>query len=368
MAQSTGLDYQALWWTARSCLREETLRPAATQLVNYQHRQWLAASWGNSTLSSSDGQRFPVSGAVRNSRALPKYFGYGRGVTFYTSTADQYAQYSSQVIATTERDATHVLDEILGNETELEILEHTTDTTGYTDLVFTLFDLLGLEFTPHLRDIADQKLSKIKDLDVTYPALKFTGQVNPAYLARHWEELVHVAGSLKLGYVTASLFIRKLQAYPRQHQPLRLAGIRAADQNHFILRYLLHQPLRRKINTQLNKDEHLHALRSWRWFGGDGVLRRKQGETQQEVVGCLNLLTNVVVVWNTVYMQQVITQLRTEGYPVQDEDLVHLSPARFEYINRLGKYTFANQQALLDNGLYPLRQPERPFAAATSSA
>ena len=44
MAQSTGLDYQALWWTARSCLREETLRPATTQLVNYQHRQWLAAS------------------------------------------------------------------------------------------------------------------------------------------------------------------------------------------------------------------------------------------------------------------------------------------------------------------------------------
>ena len=38
-AQSTGLDYQALWWTARSCLREETLRPVTTQLVNYQHRQ-----------------------------------------------------------------------------------------------------------------------------------------------------------------------------------------------------------------------------------------------------------------------------------------------------------------------------------------
>ncbi len=32
-----------------------------------------------------------------------------------------------------------MLDEILGNETELEILEHTTDTAGYTDLVFALF-------------------------------------------------------------------------------------------------------------------------------------------------------------------------------------------------------------------------------------
>ncbi|RZJ85704.1 MAG: hypothetical protein EOO60_14430, partial [Hymenobacter sp.] len=40
-------------------------------------------------------------------------------------------------------------------------VQHTTDTAGYTDLVFALFDLLGLEFTPRLRDIADQKLSKI---------------------------------------------------------------------------------------------------------------------------------------------------------------------------------------------------------------
>ena len=56
---------------------------------------------------------------------------------------------------------------------------------------------------------------------------------------------------------------------------------------------------------------------------------------------CLNLLTNVVVVWNTVYMQAVLDQLRLERYPVQEEDLVHLSPARFEHINPYGKYYFA---------------------------
>jgi TnpA family transposase len=36
------------------------------------------------------------------------------------------------VISTTVRDATYVLDEILDNETDLSILEHTTDTAGYT--------------------------------------------------------------------------------------------------------------------------------------------------------------------------------------------------------------------------------------------
>jgi hypothetical protein len=36
-----------------------------------------AQRWGGGTLSSSDGQRFPVRGKVRNARALPRYFGYG---------------------------------------------------------------------------------------------------------------------------------------------------------------------------------------------------------------------------------------------------------------------------------------------------
>lgn len=69
-----------------------------------------------------------------------------------------------------------------------------------------------------------------------------------------------------------------------------------------------------------------------------------------------------VLATGTVYMQEVLTQLRTEGYPVQEQDLVHLSPARFEHINRLGKYTFAEQQTLLRNGLRPLRHPGQAFA------
>ncbi|RZK43483.1 MAG: hypothetical protein EOO61_04920 [Hymenobacter sp.] len=43
-----------------------------------------------------------------------------------------------------------------------------------------------------------------------------------------------------------------------------------------------------------NKGEQLHALRVFLWFGGDGLIRRKQEEAQQEVVGALNLVTNLV--------------------------------------------------------------------------
>jgi TnpA family transposase len=82
-------------------------------------------------------------------------------VTFYTWTADQFSQYGTKVIPATVRDATYVLDEILDNETELPILEHTTDTAGYTEIVFALFDLLGLQFSPRIRDLGDQRLFRL---------------------------------------------------------------------------------------------------------------------------------------------------------------------------------------------------------------
>jgi len=104
-------------------------------------------------LSSSDGQRFPVSGKNRHARPFPPPLGYGMGLTFYSWTSDQLSQYGPKFVPVSVRDATYVLDEICNNETELPIREHATDTAGATEIIFSLFDLLGFRFTPRLRDI-----------------------------------------------------------------------------------------------------------------------------------------------------------------------------------------------------------------------
>ena len=359
LARSCELDYQSVWWTSNNYLSEENLKKANDTLVNFHYEQWLSGYWGGGTLSSSDGQRFPTSGKIRNAKALPNYFGYGKGITFYTHTSDQYSQYGSRSISPTERDATYVLDEIIGNETDLPILEHTTDTAGYSDLIFALFDLLGMDFCPRIRDIKDQRLCKKKDKEWDYPALKFTGRVNPDYLKQHFDELLKVAASIKSGLVTASLLISKLQSYPRQNNLMYvLQAYGQLIKTNFILKYLLSMPLRRKINTQLIKGEQLHNLRLYLWFGSDGIIRRKQEEQQQKVVRSLNLITNIVLVWNTVYQQEIIKQLHQQGYVVDEKDFEFISPAPFEHINRLGKYSFNTNPDLGDNGLRPLRKPK----------
>ena len=164
MADIADLTYRQLAWTTDWYLREETLKAAFSALVDFHSTSCqlpLAEAWGGGTLSSSDGQRFPVRGSAENATALPKYFGRGRGLTFYTWTSDQYSQYGSKVISSTVRDATYVLDEILDNQTYLPILEHTTDTAGYTAIVFALFHLLGLQFAPRIRDLGAQRLYRL---------------------------------------------------------------------------------------------------------------------------------------------------------------------------------------------------------------
>jgi hypothetical protein len=75
----------------------------------------------------------------------------------------------------------------------------------------------------------------------------------------------------------------------------------------------------------------------------------------QETAGSLNVLTNLVVVWNTVYTQEVLKKHQAEGHVVDEKDFEHLSPARFAHINRWGRYTFQQVEQLEGNGLRPLR-------------
>ena len=67
-------------------------------------------------------------------------------------------------------------------------------------------------------------------------------------------------------------------------------------------------------------------------------------------------MTNAVVTWNTVYMQQAINQLKAEGYEIKEDDLKHLSPARYEHINPYGKYEFNVEEELNRKSLRPLRK------------
>lgn len=363
MAHLTDITADHLTWCSTWFLREETLKAAVTGLVNYHHHLPLSQAWGSGILSSSDGQRFPVSGKSRHARRMPPSLGYGMGVTFYSWSSDQLSQYGTKFVPVTVRDSTYVLDELCNNETELPIREHTTDTAGATEIIFALFDLLGFRFAPRLRDLSERRLFASGPIDMqTYPRLQphVTGRINRLRILERWDDMLRVAGSMKLGWVTASLLVQKLQAHPQQN------ALAAALQEYGRLARTLHimhwyanTEDRRRLLRQLNKGEALHDLRAALMIANKGQLRSRRGEALTHQALCLNLVTNAVIIWNTVYMAAVIAQLTQEGTPVPESDLAHVWPTRYAHINMYGKYHFNVEEVHGRKGLRPLRLPGR---------
>ena len=60
----------------------------------------------------------------------------------------------------------------------------------------------------------------------------------------------------------------------------------------------------------------------------------------------------------TLYMDAVLTQLRSEGSAVRPEDAVRLSPFGHEHINMLGRYSFSVPEAVARGELRPLSRKD----------
>ncbi len=159
MAEACGISYDILAWTSEWYVREETLRAANLAIIGHHQRMPLAEVFGTGTLSSSDGQRFPVRGKTTTGRDMTIHG--GQVLSTYTHVTDQHTTYGTKIIVATKREAHYVLDEILGNATDLPITEHATDTHGVTLVNFGLFDLLGLQLSPRIRDLGKITLHRI---------------------------------------------------------------------------------------------------------------------------------------------------------------------------------------------------------------
>lgn len=72
-----------LTWVQQNYIRAETLTKANARLVDYQAQIPLAQVWGGGEVASADGLRFVVPVRTINARPNSKYFGPGRGVTYY---------------------------------------------------------------------------------------------------------------------------------------------------------------------------------------------------------------------------------------------------------------------------------------------
>ncbi|MFH0785551.1 MAG: Tn3 family transposase, partial [Pseudomonadota bacterium] len=70
--------------------------------------------------------------------------------------------------------------------------------------------------------------------------------------------------------------------------------------------------------------------------------------------GALGLVLNMIVLWNTIYIEVALNQLRAEGYPIREEDVRRLSPLLHPHINMMGRYSFSVPEIVANGELRPL--------------
>ena len=151
-------------------------------------------------------------------------------------------------------------------------------------------EVLGYRFSPRLADIGGARYWRIC-LSADYGPLNDIAahRINAKLIAEHWNDLLRLAGSLKLGVVQATSIMRTLQisdssnktgASRRRTGPVRQNNSRAH----------LHrdETKRRRILQQLNKGEDRHKLARAVFHGKRGDLRQRYMKDRKISSECSN--------------------------------------------------------------------------------
>ncbi|MDM4719153.1 transposase [Micromonospora sp. WMMA1363] len=340
-------------------LRAETYAAANAPLIEAQAGIDLAQAWGGGLVAAVDGIRFVVPVRTIHARPNPKYFGRRRGTTWLNLISDQAVGLAGRVLSGTPRDSLHMIDLLFRQDGGRRPEVIVSDTGSYSDVVFALLRLLGFDYRPQLADLPDTKLWRI-DQGADYGPLNATarGRIALDRVRRHWPDILRLVASIHVGAVNACDAMRMLQ---HGGQPTQLGDALAHFGRIFktqhVLAYVDTASYRRNIKSIRNLQESRHSLARHVFHGRKGELHRAYTEGMEDQLGALGLVLNCITLWNTVYLDAALAQLRADGYPVLDADVPRLSPYVSAHINVHGHYSF-HLPDLGGQRRRPLRNPD----------
>jgi TnpA family transposase len=358
--KNVALKASRLAWVKQTYLQADVITHGNAKLVDYHSSLPVVQHWGGGEIASSDGQRFVVPVKSLYSGLNSKYFGSKRGITYYTLISDQFTQLHGQVISGTVKDSLFILANLLEQVTSVKPTEVMSDTGGYSDVIFGLFHLLGFKFSPRLKDLKKLRYWRI-NARANYGQFEeiSRNKISTVRIADHWDDIVRLVGSLKLGKVKAPDILRVL-ARDGKLGGLgnAVAEIGRVAKTMFLLEYHNDEGYRRKITAQLNRGESRHSLVEAVLHGEKGEIRRHYKRGMESQLGALGFVVNTIILWNTEYVGAILGLLEAMGVDVLEEDVARVSPVRWAHVNMLGRYEFNMDPAVAGGDLRPLRDPD----------
>ena len=333
-------DYWQLSRLARWHVESEAIDQALATLVAAQGDLPMARVWGMGATASADGQFYPAARQGEAMNTVNARYGNDPGIKAYTHVNDRFAPFASRTIPATVSEAPYLLDGLTMNEAGRRIEEQYADTGGFTDHLFGISAMLGYRLVLRIRDLPSKRLY-VFDPAATPSELRplVGGKARDALIVSNWPDLFRCAATMSAGVVAPSRILRKLAAYPRQNDlAAALREVGRIERTLFIIEWILDAGMQRRAQVGLNKGEAHHALKNALRIGRQGEIRDRTTEGQHYRIAGLNLLTAIIVYWNTLHLGHAVEARRREGLDTPDHLLAHISPLGWAHILLTGEY------------------------------
>ena len=189
--------------------------------------------------------------------------------------------------------------------------------------MFAVTALLGHRFIPRIRDLPSKRLHVFDPKGVPTELKGPVGdRIRENTISANWPDVLRSVATMASGTMPPSQLLRKFASYPRQHDlAVALREIGRVERTLFMIDWLLDVDMQRRASLGLNKGEAHHALKS--------ALRIR--------IAGLNLLTAIIIYWNTDQLGRAIRERKRAGLEIQENLPRHISPLGWEHIHLTGE-------------------------------
>lgn len=298
--------------------------------------------------TSSDGQKFEVLNDSLNASYSFKYAGKDLASSVYSFIDERNILWYSTVFSAAERESAFVIDGLMHNDVIKSDI-HSTDTHGYSEVIFGATHLLEFSYAPRIKNLKKQQLYLFKNhrhIDRSNWKIQPSGYIDTDLIIRHWDDILRMITTIKLKETTASDIFRRLNSYSKQHTLYKaLKAFGQIIKSLFILRYIDDVALRQAIEKQLNKIEHSHKFTRAVSVGNPRELIETEKQEQEVAESCKRLIKNCIICWNYLYLIQKLSDTNDPAYKTAlQEALANGSIITWLHINLLGVYDFSEEK------------------------
>lgn len=330
----------------RSIEADGRLAKANSRVVDFQQSFPITKLWGDGDKASADSMTVDTSPHLYLSRM--EYRRKQPGIGIYTHVLGSYSLFYNQPIVLNERQASSAVHGVehynaTRREDQLKLSILAVDTHGYTNCAMAVAKLLQFDLCVRLRKLSERMLylpPSLEELPEALDRLK-TGKVSLKKIRQGWDELLRLVASIRDGRLTAREALERLGSAAKGERLFAAADeLGKLLRTIFLCDYFSKPAFRREMHSLLNKGESVHQLQRVVHQGRIGTQRARRGSELWAISGAHTLLTNCVIGWNTMKMQQVVDAWKLERHPIEDDWVRRMGPGHSSHINFHGTLAF----------------------------